>query len=215
MTSYLKKYWLILLLLLSFVSVVLFWMLKRESSKERPYKECSIEASVKECDIVFGDSDERNSVIMYFSYHCNYCRKFIEEVYPILDSLYIRKGQINLILRFVEFNQHPDVMDALQTVVCINRYGKLDKLHELLLFNPGVVFSEEFKKLISQYIVDNPNFAQCYLEHHDYNWLKSNNDEFYTLNSKGTPTFVINKHAYEGYYNYESFIEILSTEFNF
>ena len=174
-----------------------------------------MEIKANDYDIVIGDVDQENTVFLYFSYHCNFCRRFYDEVYPELDSLFIKEKKLKLILKLVEFNEHPDVVKGLQTVVCLNKYGKLSKLHELLLYNPGVVYSDEFNSLIDQYIFDNSDFAECYLHDNEYHWLKANNKEFYALNLKGTPTFVINNNVYEGYYNYKNFLKIILEEFNF
>lgn len=142
-------------------------------------------------DIVIGDFESQLSIIMYYSYYSASGKQFYETVFPILKKDYIDKGKVKLIIKLIEPSEHPDMLLALQTAICLNQYGKVDKFHNLLLFNPLVVHTEEFNQLIDDYINVNPELAECILNSNNFSDIIRNNNDFYKLNIKGTPTFVI------------------------
>jgi hypothetical protein len=132
-----------------------------------------------------------------------------------LDSVkseFITNKKLTLVLKPLEVNQHPDVMYALQTAVCINKFGIFDSFHELLLYNPMVVYSDEFRNLVDDFISSNPHLAECLLNNSDYSYLKGNILDFYKNNLTATPTFVINKNIYKGFKDTQTLLKIIRKE---
>ncbi|MBI9061318.1 MAG: DsbA family protein [Marinilabiliaceae bacterium] len=169
-------------------------------------------AQIKEHDIVFGDIEVQNSIIVYFNYNCSFCQKFAKEVYPKLDSAYIASKRVKVILRLVCSIFDKKAMEAYQTVYCISEFGNLQPLHKLLLHNNKIIYSEHFQTLIDGYINTNSNVAECVIMHEDYKKIKINIEDLNELNSQGTPTFLINKEVIKGYKTFDEFESLLKNK---
>jgi len=162
-----------------------------------------------ENDIVFGDQNSPKSVYVYFSYKCGYCKRFFREVFPQLKTNYIDKGKLKLVLKLVEASEDVDMLYALQVAVGVNKFGQVEKFHELLLHDSRVVYTDEFKDLCDDFVRANSDIAECVLGGNANEYLKSNYQEYVDLNLTGTPSFIFNQQLYKGYMEYSEFENIL------
>jgi len=186
----------------------------RSKSGMKSYETVNREIKQKTEDVIFGDDAAPQTVFMYASYHCDFCRYFFSRTYPDLKTSFLDKGELKLVVKWVDFEENPQVLYALQAASCIGRFGIYEKFHQLLLVNPEVVFTEDFARLIDDIMEDNPEIAQCVLQNNDYEYLRSNVMEFHENNLSGTPTFILNKHAYSGFISYNNFVKLLKNEYN-
>ena len=168
----------------------------------------------KEEDVVFGDFDAPQTIFLYASYDCDYCRYFFSRTYPELKTNFLDNGKLKLVVKWVDFDENQQMMYALQAASCIGRFGVYEKYHQLLLVNPDVVFTDDFSQLIDDIMQDNSEIAECILNNNDYKYIRSNMKEFRENKLTGTPTFVLNNHAYSGFISYENFKKLIEKEFN-
>lgn len=181
----------------------------------KTHSQVSIKIQTNESDIIFGNHDAANSIYMYSSYKCGFCRNFFKEVYPKLKDNYLDKGKLNLIVKLIEPDKDIDMLYALQVAVSVHKYGQFDKLHELLVHNYKVVYTNDFKSLCEDFMQNNTEIAKSVLENNNYEYLKANYNEFTDLKLSGTPTFLMNQQIYKGYKNYEEFENIIENEFKY
>lgn len=174
-----------------------------------------IKVQTNQYDIIFGNPDAANSIYMYSSYKCGFCRKFFKEVYPKLKKNYFDTGKLNLIVKPIEPNEDVDMIYALQVAISVHKYGEFDKLHELLVHNYKVVYTNDFKSLCDDFIQNNIEIAKSVLENEDYKYLKVNYQEFTDLKFSGTPSFIIDQEIHRGYKNYEEFENIIENKFQY
>jgi hypothetical protein len=167
----------------------------------------------RDLDIVFGDPSAKLGIYMYTSYSCTFCKQFFTDVYPNLKSEFLDSGKVKLIMRLTVNTINPDYMNSLKTAVCINKYGHYERLHELLLDDSRVVFTNEFKEIIDDFIQRDPFVAECILGKESESYLSQNLKDFKENEFKGTPTFVINSKVYRGYREYEQFKKIILSNF--
>lgn len=66
--------------------------------------EVSQEAPVVE-EMILGDLDAPVTIIEYASYTCPHCRRFHEDVFPLLRANYIETGKVKFIMRDVYFDR--------------------------------------------------------------------------------------------------------------
>ena len=149
---------------------------------------------------------------MYASYNCDFCRYFFSRTYPELKTNFLDKGKLKLVVKWVDFDNNPQVLYSLQAASCIGRFGVYEKFHQLLLVNPTVVFTDNFAQLIDDIMDDNPQIAECILQNNEYEYLRKNVNEFRENNFTGTPTFVMKNHAYKGFISYDNFKKLLEKE---
>ncbi len=165
-------------------------------------------------DVVFGDVSAPHEIIMYSSYDCKFCRKFFATTYPELKKKYLDTGKIKLVVKWVDFGEHPEMLNALQAASCISRFGVYDKFHELLNFNPTIIYTTEFRQLLDDIMEENQFIADCILDNDNYEYLKSNLSEFNENKISGTPAFIMNKDIYIGYKTFDRLELIFLKEFN-
>nr|WP_319399845.1 thioredoxin domain-containing protein [uncultured Carboxylicivirga sp.] len=155
-------------------------------------------SNINDDDIVLGNREAKNTVIMFFDYNCRYCRKFMNTVYPDFKKTYLDTGNTKLVLRLTCSPNDSIAIQAYQTVVCINKFGNFEKLHRLLLHKNEIIYSEYFQELKDEYIAVNEFVANC-LFNSNNSTIKTNIKQFKELKTKGTPTFIINKKILVGY----------------
>ncbi|HDP75502.1 MAG TPA: hypothetical protein ENN49_06470 [Bacteroidales bacterium] len=160
-------------------------------------------------DITFGSDSAQLAIYAYISYHCGYCRLFFTEVYPELEKEFIATGKVQLVLKLVEHSNNADRLNEVKTAVCINRYGYYGKLHELLVTNSSVIYTDEFRDMVNHFIDSDPLVAECILGNESLEYILQIRNEFDKFGFTGTPTFVIGNRVYKGYMPYDQFKSIL------
>ena len=163
----------------------------------------------RELDIVFGNESAQLTVFMYANYSCSYCRLFFAEVYPQLQEDYIVNNRVKLIMRLAVKTSNIDLKNSLKTAVCVARYGNFHYLHQLLLADNMVIFSNDFRNMVDEFIDSDELVAECILGGEAEDYLFQNLEEFNIFGFKGTPTFVIDNKVYSGYREYDAFKMII------
>lgn len=153
-------------------------------------------------DVVYGADTAPLTIYMYSNYQCAFCRKFFQEVMPVLQKHYLDKGKVRLVVKLINPAGDANIQNALKTAVCINQYGDFEKLHELLLVDPDVVYHQKFVELTDDLIQKDEQVAECVLGGSADEYLNNNLTEFNSLGLTGTPTFIINNKIYKGFKSY-------------
>jgi hypothetical protein len=183
-------------------------------SSTRKVTEISFALAEKDLDIVFGKDSADINIIMYSSYGCSFCQRFFVEVYPLIKSDYIDNGKVKLSVRLIAKSRNPDLINSIKTAHCISKYGNFEKMHELLLTNHRVVYSQEFREMIYEFAEKDIFVGECIWGSEADEYLKINEEDFEKLNLKGTPAFIINNHIYRGYKDYNQLTDIIKTHIN-
>jgi protein-disulfide isomerase len=167
----------------------------------------------KDLDITFGNYESDLSIILYFDYNCHYCKKFFLESYNQLNEEFIQSGRVKLILRLMSSTRNLQIENALKSIVCVNKVGNSEYLHELFLHNYSVIFTPDFQQILDEFLEKDIYYAECFLGEEVLGYLQENYKDFKTLKLKGTPTFIIGKEIYRGYRDYETFRQIIIDHF--
>lgn len=167
----------------------------------------------KDYDIVIGDSNAELNIVLYYSYNCSYCKKFFEEGYAQLYDEFIKSKKVKIILRLMTTSRNLQIESALKSIVCINKVGNFEYLHELILYNYSIIFSPEFQVIIDEFIEKDLSFAECFLEEDALEYLQGNYSDLTKLGSKSMPTFVIGEKIYLGFKDYETLKQIVTKHF--
>lgn len=186
------------------------WMLYNYLQGKRQIEQI---AEARQSDIVFGQLDAKNNIIVFFDYNCGYCQKFMTNVYPKIEKDFVEKGQLKLTLRLVCRTTDVKAERAYQTAICLNQFGDYMKLHNLLIHKPEIIYTEYFDQIRDDYISSNEAMAECMLTSENQD-VKRNIYQFQQLNTNGTPTFMIGQRVVKGLKNAETFISIIEEEFN-
>jgi len=164
-------------------------------------------------EIIFGDENAAHSIIVYFDYNCDFCKKFFRESYPSLNEQYIKPGRVKLVLKLVCNNTDIFALKAYLTAICVNKFGNYKKLHQLLMHKSEIIYTEHFSELIDELIYANDAIAGCILNN-EYNPVKESNLQLQKLKTYGTPTFIINNSVVAGYIDFSSLQKVLKKEYS-
>ncbi len=184
------------------IVVKLYRYSKNDNSEAQPLKQ---KIEIQENDIIFGTDKAPLIMFVFSDYNCQYCKRFFNEVFPRIQKEYIESGQLKMVLKLIVPGENPDLMKATRAVMCANQFASFEEMHQLLVFNTKVVYTEDFQMLMDDIIANNPDMARCLLQHNDYKYIKQNNSDFRNNNLTGTPTFVIGNKIYPGYRSFEKF----------
>ena len=171
-----------------------------------------IEIIENDLDIVYGSDSSEITVFLFSNYSCSYCRKFFKIVYPELKREYIDNGKVKLVVKPVALTNDESVINSLKIAACINKYGNFEKLNELLLAEPKVVYTDEFKSVIDELAEKDLFVAECMYGGESEKYILKNMLDFKRLNCTGTPTFIINNKIYKGNRDYDEFRKVVEKE---
>jgi len=204
-----RVFLLIFLLVLIAITTVLFIPNGGILQKEHRVKVGLIE---KELDIVHGSDSADLTIFLFSSYNCSFCRKFYNQVLPELEKEYIKTNKVKLVIKPVALTNNESVINSLKIAACINKYGNFEKLNELLLLEPKVVYTVEFEEVINDLIDKDEFVAECMYGGESEIYISQNMIDFKRLNCIGTPTFVINNKIYKGFLDYTKFKKVVEKE---
>lgn len=198
-------------LLVVFLVILAIWQASNYYRSEKVLQEISQELS---SDIIFGNPDATNNIIVFFDYNCGYCQKFMTDVYPELEKDVLKKNDVKITLRLVCRSTDVKATVAYQTAICLNQAGgNYAKLHLLLMYKPAIIYTDYFSQIREEYIGTNELLAECILNEENED-VKRNIYQFQQLQTRGTPTFIIGKKVIKGFKNLETFISIIESELN-
>jgi protein-disulfide isomerase len=196
----------LLVYLISFILIILIiqkiFDIYRQTQNSKIIKR---EPIVNQYDIIFGADTASNVLFLYGNYTCQYCRRFFSEVFPKLNEKYIQTGKIKLVYKIMVNDHNEKLIKAMKTIICIHKYGNFEKLNQLLLEEPNVVYLPDFEEMIEHFIDSDPLVAECIMGQESEIYLLDIKKEFYNFGFKGTPTFVIKNKYYTGFLPYNKF----------
>ena len=160
-------------------------------------------ARAEELGVVMGSPDAPVTVIEFLDYLCPYCGKASLDLYPLVDSLYIRTGKVRWI--FVDFPlpSHRTSFIAAVLARCGEEQGMFMKLHKLYfermrdwarLPNPTNVLLE----WAGEAGADVVKLRECFESGRMHDLVEQNAAFGRSLGVRATPTFFINGDKFEG-----------------
>lgn len=194
------------MIFLVIISVITIYILNRKSHYP------NIEIYENDLDITYGSENAELKIYLFSNYNCSYCRKFFNDVFPLLEKNYIDNNKVKLIVKLINFTNEEKITTSLKLAVCVNKYGNFEKLNELLITEPKVIYSEEFGKVIDELIMKDEFIAECMLGGESEKYIIQNYALFKANGFTGTPTFIINNNVYKGFRDYKNFVEIIEKE---
>lgn len=193
------------------VIAIVVWRVTTQEQRQLRYTSTNLQVKTNVNDIVHGSDTALLSVYLYLSYGCPHCRNFLNYDLPLIQEQFIDNGKVRIVLKPVELRENIDMLNALQLQICMHNNGMHDDITELLQTETTAVYTDEFRTLIDDILVQNPELAEC-LVSDNFATIKQNNTDFISLDTKLTPIFVIGGHVYKGRRKLEQFVKILNYE---
>lgn len=202
-----KRKWLVVAVFVFASLFSLIFFVSRDNKNRISYP-----ISKSDLDIQYGVFQAPVSVFLFFSYDCAFCQKFFTDVFPQLQKEFIDKGIVNLRLKPIALSNNEATLKVLKMVACLSKYGKVDKIHKLLIIQPSAIYSQELNTTIDELAEKDEFVAECMFGEEAKNYLSQNILLFKMLKLAGTPTFVINNKIFKGYRSYDELKKIIEKE---
>ncbi len=145
---------------------------------------------------VKGDTTAPIRVLEVSDFQCPYCRRYVRETFPTVDSLYVQSGLVEYVWLAFPNPNHQRAWPAIEAAFCAGAAGSFWPMHDLLFANQGEWANSEspvstFVEYARSLGIDGESFRSCVVEDkpsglaiRDYGVVSQGGVE-------GTPFFVI------------------------
>src|SRR5689334_12321708 len=82
-----------------------------------------------------GSPAARVAIVEYSDFQCPYCGEYAREIFPRLDSNYIKSGKVRYYFRDLPLASHTFALGAAQAARCAGEQGKFWEMHDHLFAN--------------------------------------------------------------------------------
>ncbi len=158
-----------------------------------------------------GEKSAKLKIIEYYSYGCEYCTRFEEEIKPQIFKNYVFNGKVRWVFRPLD----PEIGMA---VLCANEQGKFAEYHNSLFSRFGYIEkAEDLKQIAENLGLNVDNFWRCYSSDKYavliigwYKELMSDfSDQKIAEENRGTPAFLIGDEIITGIKSYVEFSSLI------
>lgn len=167
--------------------------------------------------VVKGKADASVLVVEFSDFSCPFCARFATEVFPVLDSLYVRTGKVRWV--FVDFPLpiHPNAPMAAELARCALDQGLFWPVHDAFFahsrewsFQKKDEALSTLLRLAAEAGADTAALQGCYVSGEYRELVRENTQYALALGIRVTPSFVINGQVLkEGFLSVEEFRSLL------
>ena len=213
-----QLFWAILIFVLAFGTGIgsgyLIWGRENKQVAEDQYQ---IPPDIKRYEVSedgnpsWGRDDAPITIIEFSDYECPYCRKWHDEVWPLIQKEY--KNKVRLVYRdFPLESIHSNAIPAAAAANCANEQDAYWEFNEALFSMKYELNVSSYQQYAKDLKLDMDAFNGC-LESKRYNAeVQADLEYAYSLGIQSTPTFFVNGLAVVGAQPYDLFEFIIEKE---
>jgi protein-disulfide isomerase len=144
-----------------------------------------------------GSEDAPVMIFEISDFQCPFCRRFVEETYPALDSAYIQQGHVRLMFINLPLPHHLDSWSASEAALCAGAQDAFWQMRDVLFRNQRE-WSQQGLNVdrVSGYAaelgLDVPAFRYCVENNQVASIIVGDLTQAAGAGIGGTPTFIIN-----------------------
>ncbi len=144
-----------------------------------------------------GDREAPHTMMLVTEHHCDYCRDFLSEHIPVLETEYLKKGILRLSIAILPLKKYAGSSEASAALFCAGRQGKGWPMH-LILSNRTSMDRSSLLSYARELQLDEKMFGECLtdpitaeMQSTQQAWLRS-------LGISEVPTYFIDGKRYTG-----------------
>ena len=138
-----------------------------------------------------GQPSARVAIIEYSDYQCPFCGQYSRDVFPRLDSDYVKGGKIRYYFRDLPLSSHPQALPAAMASRCAGDQGKFWEMHERLFANQNALTADALKQHAAALGLDAAGFEACLASGKYRSAVARSIASAERLRIDGTPAFLI------------------------
>jgi protein-disulfide isomerase len=160
-------------------------------------------------DHASGPADAKLTLLEYGDYQCPYCG----QAYPIVEQI---RAQFADSIRFVFRNLpladvHPHAEAAAETAEAVGLQGKFWEIHDTLFENQRDLSDKALRRYVDAVGADAEEAAKAIAGGRPRQRVEADFEGAIRSGANGTPTFFVNGVRYDGSWQFEPFVEFLTS----
>jgi protein-disulfide isomerase len=145
-----------------------------------------------------GQSNARVAIVEYSSFACPYCAQYVREVYPLIDTNYVKPGTVKYFFRDLPEPGDTNALAAARSARCAGEQGKFWDMHDLLFAAGGTLSRPELDTYAQGLGLDTEKFTACLASDRWIEPILRSAAGARRLQLYGTPAFLIGTVSEDG-----------------
>ena len=165
---------------------------------------------------VKGDTSAPIKMIEVADFECPYCRQYVEQTYPAIDSLYVESGLVEYTWIAFASPNHPRAWPAIEAAFCAGAAGSFWPMHDRLFARQGEWSNAEDP--VSDFVgyarslgIDEESFRSCLVQDRAARLIISDYGSVVRQGIRGTPFFVVDSLSFQGAQPLERFRSVIDS----
>jgi protein-disulfide isomerase len=138
-----------------------------------------------------GSPAARVAIVEYSDFQCPYCGEYAREIFPRLDSSYIKSGKVRYYFRDLIVPSHTFALGAAQAARCAGEQGKFWEMHDLLFANQTTLAPPDLTKRAQELGLDEAKFSECIASGRYRENIRRSMSGAERMGISGTPAFIL------------------------
>ncbi len=145
-----------------------------------------------------GASNAAVAIVEYSDFTCPFCAKYVREVYPRIESEYLKPGKAKYFFRDLPVPGHTNALTVASAARCAAEQGKFWEMHDLLFAAQEALGSADLTAYAQGLGLDGAQFKQCLASRKYEQVIRRVALGADRLGLHGTPVFLIGTTAEDG-----------------
>jgi protein-disulfide isomerase len=138
-----------------------------------------------------GSPAARVAIIEYSDFQCPYCGEYAREIFPRLDSAYIKSGKVRYYFRDLPLASHTFALGAAQAARCAGEQGKFWEMHDRLFANQTALAPADLSRYAHELGLDEAKFGECITSGRYRDNIRRSMTGAERMGVTGTPAFLL------------------------
>jgi protein-disulfide isomerase len=139
-----------------------------------------------------GNARARLTMVEYSDYECPYCGQYAAQVYPRIESEYIRTNKVQYVFKNLPIEQlHRQTFKAHVAAACAGDQGRFWEMHDRLFADQRNLTLDRFVEIASMLKIDPVAFRACVESTKHEALIREDIAEAQAGGVRGTPVFVL------------------------
>lgn len=131
------------------------------------------------------------AIIEFSDFQCPFCAQYAQEVYPHLESEFIRPGLVNYVFRYFPLANHANAFAASEAAECAANHGQYLAMRSVLFANHPALTPPRLLDYAAAIGLNRKAFEQCLADGLGKAQVKADMAEGERLGVTSTPTFFV------------------------
>jgi len=138
-----------------------------------------------------GSAAARVAIIEYSDFQCPYCGEYAREIYPRLDSSYVKSGKVRYYFRDLPGPSHTFALGAARAARCAGEQGKFWEMHDSLFATQTTLAPPDLTKRAQELGLDQAKFNECIASGRYTDNIRRSMAGAERMGISGTPAFIL------------------------